>query len=241
MFFCFHLPQFHHLTYTPHSPIVVVLAAVGMSHTLRTFLNPAVRSKASRVQSVSQEEEKHTDSEGKSEAQHARLVSRALITMLLLFLLSLFVVHSTWVTSTAYSSPSVVLASSVRSYYYHFASSSLIYFSRHRTAMAVATSWMTSARLISGFYRTLPRMPLYVCMRMTKSLFTLIYFAFVTQQVMSWCKPPNLDSFSLHTHSHYPSQQDARLVSRALITMLLLFLLSLFVVHSTRVTSTSPL
>ncbi len=88
-----------------------------MSHTLRTFLSPAAPSKASGVQSTWQEEEKHTDSEGKSEAQDARLVSQALITMLLLFLLSLFVVHSTWVTSTAYSSPSVVLASSVRSYF----------------------------------------------------------------------------------------------------------------------------
>jgi hypothetical protein len=150
--------SFIHSPTHAHSPIVVVLAAVGMSHTLRTFLNPAIPSKTSGVQSVSQEEEKHTDSEGKSEAQHARLVSRALITMLLLFLLSLFVVHSSWVTSTAYSSPSVVLASSVRSYFPPFLNSSLIHFSHHRTAMAVATSWMTSARLISGFDRTLLRM-----------------------------------------------------------------------------------
>jgi hypothetical protein len=120
MFFSLSNSSIHFPTYAPHSPIVVVLAAVGMSHTLRTFLNPAAPSKAIGVQSVSQEEEKQTDSEGKSEAQDARLVSRALITMLLLFLLSLFVVHSTWVTSTAYSSPSVVLASSVRSFFSPF-------------------------------------------------------------------------------------------------------------------------
>merc|ERR1712226_1591145 len=109
------------------TPCVCVLAAIGFSRTLDHYLNDAdedtamVKRKKSSVagpdvkkkvkeQGKSDEAvgKRKDDIDGKS-AMGGQL--KMMVVMLLMMLLMLFSVHCTWVTSNAYSSPSIVLAS----------------------------------------------------------------------------------------------------------------------------------
>jgi len=108
------------------TPCVCVLAAIGFSRTLDHYLNDAdedtamVKRKKSSVagpdvkkkvkeQGKSDEAvgKRKDDIDGKS-AMGGQL--KMMVVMLLMMLLMLFSVHCTWVTSNAYSSPSIVLA-----------------------------------------------------------------------------------------------------------------------------------
>lgn len=107
------------------TPCVCVLAAIGFSRTLDHYLNDAdeegticKRKKSSSV--VGPDMKKKVKEPGKSEESVKRKEDDAksamggqlkmMVVMLLMMLLMLFSVHCTWVTSNAYSSPSIVLA-----------------------------------------------------------------------------------------------------------------------------------
>ncbi|KAI9934444.1 hypothetical protein ASPWEDRAFT_160911 [Aspergillus wentii DTO 134E9] len=92
------------------TPIVCVAAAIVLSHILDTYL----------LASSPKENSQQTNAEAASEPlRTARTpsvgifsyLSKAVVTSSIVVYLVLFVAHCTWVTSNAYSSPSVVLAS----------------------------------------------------------------------------------------------------------------------------------
>lgn len=85
------------------TPIVCVAAALALSHILETYmvLSPAKQASRARSEATSK-----TESFGIS-SYFSKIVTTSSIVVYLL----LFVAHCTWVTSNAYSSPSVVLAS----------------------------------------------------------------------------------------------------------------------------------
>eukprot|EP00042_Codosiga_hollandica_P049025 m.561255 g.561255 ORF g.561255 m.561255 type:complete len:793 (-) comp57795_c1_seq2:195-2573(-) len=114
------------------TPIVVVLAAIGISHTLKTFMAPATESKDNKdnkdkkavttdtdAAKTASEDSKKAESkkedvkknDAEESTENSRSFNRMVIVTLITGFACLFVVHSTWVTSHAYSSPSVVLAS----------------------------------------------------------------------------------------------------------------------------------
>ena len=110
------------------TPVVVVLAAIAFSHALKTFINEepdSDKDKDSKDAKKSKKKEEKSDaaSDVATSAPAAPAVkpteaqfgpNRAyFVAMLFSTLLCLFAVHCTWVTATAYSSPSVVLASNV--------------------------------------------------------------------------------------------------------------------------------
>ncbi|CAG9862007.1 unnamed protein product [Phyllotreta striolata] len=104
------------------TPVVCILSGVAFSGLLELFLReddnnrvedseedeqstPSKRlyDKAGKVPKMKHEQTRDTDSIGPN--------LRSIVTVVILLLLMLFAVHCTWVTSNAYSSPSIVLAS----------------------------------------------------------------------------------------------------------------------------------
>ena len=83
------------------TPIVCVAAALALSHILETYL----------VISPKQTSTKSADASRSAPVGISSYFSKAVTTFSVVVYLLLFVAHCTWVTSNAYSSPSVVLAS----------------------------------------------------------------------------------------------------------------------------------
>lgn len=103
------------------TPCVCMLAAIGFSSTLDNYLSDQdestankpptdVEVKKKKKEGPKKEEKSKTDDVGSNSAVGAHL--KMMVVMLLLMMLMLFSVHCTWVTSNAYSSPSIVLATS---------------------------------------------------------------------------------------------------------------------------------
>ena len=110
------------------TPCVCVLAAIGFSRTLDHYLSDVneskpvkgkkVAKKPAEVKAKGKDQAKIEDSPvpakmSKEEEESNSAVGKHLkmmVVMLLMMLLMLFSVHCTWVTSSAYSSPSIVLA-----------------------------------------------------------------------------------------------------------------------------------
>ena len=110
------------------TPCVCVLAAIGFSRTLDHYLSDVneskpvkgkkVAKKPAEVKAKGKDQAKMEDSPvpakmSKEEEESNSAVGKHLkmmVVMLLMMLLMLFSVHCTWVTSSAYSSPSIVLA-----------------------------------------------------------------------------------------------------------------------------------
>ena len=146
------------------TPVVVVLAAIAFSHALKTFINeepdsPKDKDTKDSKKSKKKDEKQDAASEEAAPAQATPAAkpteaqfgpNRAyFVAMLFSTLLCLFAVHCTWVTATAYSSPSVVLASNVWN-----AVNVLKLRHTNRIPMDHATSWMISVRPTTGCVRT---------------------------------------------------------------------------------------
>ncbi|TIB75931.1 STT3 subunit of Oligosaccharyl transferase [Wallemia mellicola] len=108
------------------TPIVCVASAVALSTLLDSYIQePAETEQVAQDTSEKKDKKTKKDKKDKSiEATHAKIIqkiqektgikapdARLLVIVNVLLMLVLFVFHSTWVTSNAYSSPSVVLAS----------------------------------------------------------------------------------------------------------------------------------
>ena len=102
------------------TPIVCVAAALAMSHVLDTYLlvsspaEPTTQNGSTEGNNVSTKPAKTGDSLRSMRNPFVGIysvVSKSVITSMTTAYLLLFVLHCTWVTSNAYSSPSVVLAS----------------------------------------------------------------------------------------------------------------------------------
>ncbi|KAJ9474055.1 putative Dolichyl-diphosphooligosaccharide--protein glycosyltransferase subunit STT3 (putative) [Pseudozyma hubeiensis] len=101
------------------TPVVCVSAAIAMSTLLQTYLDPKEPTPVveGRADADDDAVAKSTRSATRKAAENASkfgvfgLDSRFFVTIYSLLLLLVFVLHCTFVTSTAYSSPSVVLAS----------------------------------------------------------------------------------------------------------------------------------
>ena len=100
------------------TPVVCVAAAVALSSILDTFL--VIESPSAESTSEVTETEKHKSSGGSQSTLRSAtkpvvgiysLVSKISVVAMVMVYLLIFVLHCTWVTSNAYSSPSVVLAS----------------------------------------------------------------------------------------------------------------------------------
>ena len=99
------------------TPVVCVSAAMAVSTMLDTYIDPVEPSLPEEAEAESSEEiskkiQKDSGA-GSKTRQHGvwGLDSRAIVIGNLVFMLLYFVMHCTWVTSSAYSSPSVVLSS----------------------------------------------------------------------------------------------------------------------------------
>ncbi|KAF6038743.1 STT3B [Bugula neritina] len=118
------------------TPIVCVFAAIAFSHTLENYLKddppppkkqsnassdtqisttPLLskegRSKPPKISADSKPTKKKSDSKSAGSDGAVTGSLKSIIVMIVIFLIMLFCVHCTWVTSNAYSSPSIVLAS----------------------------------------------------------------------------------------------------------------------------------
>uniref|UniRef100_T1J0C4 dolichyl-diphosphooligosaccharide--protein glycotransferase n=1 Tax=Strigamia maritima TaxID=126957 RepID=T1J0C4_STRMM len=108
------------------TPVVCVLSAIGFSHLFELYLKEEDSPK--RNEQISDEESEDEKKSGKNLYDKAGKIRklkqepvkestslgtniRSIVVVAVLMMLMLFVVHSTWVTSNAYSSPSIVLAS----------------------------------------------------------------------------------------------------------------------------------
>nr|XP_015212338.1 PREDICTED: dolichyl-diphosphooligosaccharide--protein glycosyltransferase subunit STT3B [Lepisosteus oculatus] len=107
------------------TPVVCMLSAVAFSNVFEHYLGDDLKRESPPAEDSSDEDDKRSagnlyDKAGKvrkhvSEQEKAEEGLgpniKSIVTMLMLMLLMMFAVHCTWVTSNAYSSPSVVLAS----------------------------------------------------------------------------------------------------------------------------------
>ena len=100
------------------TPVVCVAAAMALSSILDTFL--VIESPSAESTSETAETEKHKSSGGSQSTLRSAtkpvvgiysLISKVSVVAMVMVYLLIFVLHCTWVTSNAYSSPSVVLAS----------------------------------------------------------------------------------------------------------------------------------
>uniref|UniRef100_A0A8B9NVK6 dolichyl-diphosphooligosaccharide--protein glycotransferase n=1 Tax=Apteryx owenii TaxID=8824 RepID=A0A8B9NVK6_APTOW len=80
------------------TPVVCMLSAIAFSNVFEHYLGDDMKRENPPIEDSSDEDDK-------------RNPGNLIVTMLMLMLLMMFAVHCTWVTSNAYSSPSVVLAS----------------------------------------------------------------------------------------------------------------------------------
>uniref|UniRef100_A0AAZ3RAQ9 Dolichyl-diphosphooligosaccharide--protein glycosyltransferase subunit STT3B n=1 Tax=Oncorhynchus tshawytscha TaxID=74940 RepID=A0AAZ3RAQ9_ONCTS len=107
------------------TPVVCMLSAIAFSSVFEHYLGDDMKRENPPIEDSSDEDDKRSsgnlyDKAGKvrkhvSEQEKAEEGLgpniKSIVTMLMLMLLMMFAVHCTWVTSNAYSSPSVVLAS----------------------------------------------------------------------------------------------------------------------------------
>uniref|UniRef100_H0VQR1 Dolichyl-diphosphooligosaccharide--protein glycosyltransferase subunit STT3B n=1 Tax=Cavia porcellus TaxID=10141 RepID=H0VQR1_CAVPO len=107
------------------TPVVCILAAIAFSNVFEHYLGDDMKRENPPVEDSSDEDDKRNpgnlyDKAGKVRKHVAEQEKpeeglgpniKSIVTMLMLMLLMMFAVHCTWVTSNAYSSPSVVLAS----------------------------------------------------------------------------------------------------------------------------------
>merc|ERR1719450_322599 len=107
------------------TPCVCVLAAIGFSRTLDHYLSDVGEAKPVKAKKTSSKKPAELKLKAKEHAKVDEPVTKKedldtnsavgkhlkmMVVMLLMMLLMLFSVHCTWVTSSAYSSPSIVLA-----------------------------------------------------------------------------------------------------------------------------------
>lgn len=85
------------------SPAACVLAGIGISSTLRSYMSILKKSPKAAASIKSKKSVSEADS------QYDKTFAKIVVVGILI-LLSLFVLHCVWVTSEAYSSPSIVLA-----------------------------------------------------------------------------------------------------------------------------------
>uniref|UniRef100_A0A8C2VJD3 Dolichyl-diphosphooligosaccharide--protein glycosyltransferase subunit STT3B n=1 Tax=Chinchilla lanigera TaxID=34839 RepID=A0A8C2VJD3_CHILA len=107
------------------TPVVCMLSAIAFSNVFEHYLGDDMKRENPPVEDSSDEDDKRNpgnlyDKAGKVRKHVAEQEKpeeglgpniKSIVTMLMLMLLMMFAVHCTWVTSNAYSSPSVVLAS----------------------------------------------------------------------------------------------------------------------------------
>ncbi|XP_026573558.1 dolichyl-diphosphooligosaccharide--protein glycosyltransferase subunit STT3B isoform X2 [Pseudonaja textilis] len=107
------------------TPVVCMLSAIAFSNVFEHYLGDDMKRENPPVEDSSDEDDKrnpgnlydkagkvrkHISEQEKTEEGLGPNI-KSIVTMLMLMLLMMFAVHCTWVTSNAYSSPSVVLAS----------------------------------------------------------------------------------------------------------------------------------
>ncbi|XP_053571720.1 dolichyl-diphosphooligosaccharide--protein glycosyltransferase subunit STT3B [Bombina bombina] len=107
------------------TPVVCMLSAIAFSNVFEHYLGDDMKRENPPVEDSSDEDDKknqqnlydkagkvrkHVSDQEKTEEGLGPNI-KSIVTMLMLMLLMMFAVHCTWVTSNAYSSPSVVLAS----------------------------------------------------------------------------------------------------------------------------------
>ena len=90
------------------TPIVCVAAALVLSHILETFLVISPQTSQAKLRDTFSEPLRSSRSPFVGVSSH---ISKLIMTSSVVIYLLMFVAHCTWVTSNAYSSPSVVLAS----------------------------------------------------------------------------------------------------------------------------------
>ncbi|MEE6466130.1 hypothetical protein FKM82_006850 [Ascaphus truei] len=107
------------------TPVVCMLSAIAFSNVFEHYLGDDMKRENPPIEDSSDEDDKKTpgnlyDKAGKVRKHVSEQEKteeglgpniKSIVTMLMLMLLMMFAVHCTWVTSNAYSSPSVVLAS----------------------------------------------------------------------------------------------------------------------------------
>lgn len=95
------------------TPIICVSAAIALSKLFDVYLNVVDIFKADLSEDSNSDNKKSKSKSSSSAKQNsfAQLLSKAVVLLSFTFYLVFFVYHCTWVTSNAYSSPSVVLAS----------------------------------------------------------------------------------------------------------------------------------
>ena len=111
------------------TPVVCVAGGIAFSHLLDAYIDPSIPSASDAVEPEAPTPSKKSVKKANATASTKPrpiisgllnlggpsgifgLDTRFAVLMALIFLLCLFVAHSTWVTQSAYSSPSVVLAS----------------------------------------------------------------------------------------------------------------------------------
>ena len=93
------------------TPIVCMLSAIAFSETFKIYLSPEEEEvqTGAEVSKTSSGTRRRTAEEEEEIAVNSQL--RSIIVVFLILILFMFGTHCTWVTSNAYSSPSVVLAS----------------------------------------------------------------------------------------------------------------------------------
>lgn len=95
------------------TPVICVSAAIALSKLFDVYLNVVDIFKADLSEESNSDNKKSRSKSSSSAKQNsfAQLLSKAVVLLSFTFYLVFFVYHCTWVTSNAYSSPSVVLAS----------------------------------------------------------------------------------------------------------------------------------
>ncbi|OJJ46268.1 hypothetical protein ASPZODRAFT_133299 [Penicilliopsis zonata CBS 506.65] len=93
------------------TPVVCVAAALAVSHILDTYLVASKPSEASETKPTADNNQSGLRSTRNPVVGVYSYLSKFFISAMMIVYLLLFVSHCTWVTSNAYSSPSVVLAS----------------------------------------------------------------------------------------------------------------------------------
>uniref|UniRef100_A0AAY4E9N6 dolichyl-diphosphooligosaccharide--protein glycotransferase n=1 Tax=Denticeps clupeoides TaxID=299321 RepID=A0AAY4E9N6_9TELE len=93
------------------TPVVCMLSAIAFSNVFEHYLGDDMKREKPPAEDSSDEDDKRNSGNLYDKAGKVRKHVSDIVTMLMLMLLMMFAVHCTWVTSNAYSSPSVVLAS----------------------------------------------------------------------------------------------------------------------------------
>ena len=98
------------------TPIICVSAAIALSKLFDVYLNVVDIFKSDSLEDIKTDSKKSkskvsSSSSASKSSKFIQLLSKAVVLLSFTFYLVYFVYHCTWVTSNAYSSPSVVLAS----------------------------------------------------------------------------------------------------------------------------------